>query len=928
MLSEETELLLKESLQKSLGNSRKRKIRERYPIPATVGMKTPKLDDLFTSAESKFTKDTEARAFEKDLVNTQGFLLDAARPLISMLEGAKSGNLSLTEVEEITKDALMLLANASSQISKVRRKRILKVCNPDLSGLVEKEELYTEAAPALFGGPICAEDEGESRGSKNSPPVTVPPYPATLQTTVFSREPPLSPPEKRRLQQPGYESVQPIQDYHRLPKEPTYKRTEVHLMEVLTEPQGATPLNKTIVHIKCVPLKEKLNLTIRSKLGWEVMTPGVPISPAGRVKLFTHNWEKITQDQWVLQSIQGVMIEFTTTPYQVIAPPKPVWTEEEWELLAKEVDSLLEKGAITELPMKEARSGFYSNMFLVPKKDGKVRPVINLKKLNQFVATHHFKMEGIHTVKDLIQPNDWMTKIDLKDAYFAIPVSHTHQKFLRFTIRNRLYQFNCLPFGLSSAPWIFTKILKPVAAKLRELYRHKNGNIPGRYIDNREQPRRDEYQHIDSDRYAGESGLHSSPGKIYDPTHPEGGVSGINDRLHLDATTGSNRENEDQSRSQKNMASRCSPISESNLQDGREDEHGGASHTSRSSLLQTPPGRPDISPGVQLSELRSSMPAIPGKQGRTPVVGRSLDTLEWQGPMHESKPGLDNRVRRFPYRMGCDVERYGHGRLVEYPREELAHKLLGTPGSLLSCENICQVKVKHTHPPATGQHHSCSICQSPGRNSVPPGNRVSEGALDVVPETEDHIEGTTPTRQGQCDCRQGVQNNEGQVRLDVEPNSLQSNTGDPSSSSRSVCISPIGATAPVLQLETRPSGTGNRCLPTGLVRPESIRQSTLESCRQGPSQDPATPECTNNVNSTSVAVTTMVPNTPRSLDRSPSTPPTGTRLDSGDRNRNHTRDSTKPSRVDYLQQRYSAEKISEPATRLLLAPWREKSSKS
>ena len=78
-------------------------------------------------------------------------------------------------------------------------------------------------------------------------------------------------------------------------------------------------------------------------------------------------------------------------------------------------------------------------------------------------------MEGIHTVRDLIQPNDWMMKIDLRDTYFAIPIAQSHQKYLRFTVQNRCYQFSCLPFGLSSAPWIFTKILRPVAEKLREL---------------------------------------------------------------------------------------------------------------------------------------------------------------------------------------------------------------------------------------------------------------------------------------------------------------------------------------------------------------------------------------------------------------------------------------------------------------------------
>ena len=227
---------------------------------------------------------------------------------------------------------------------------------------------------------------------------------------------------------------------------------------------------------------------------------------------------------------------------------------------------------------------------------------------------------------------------------------------------------------------------------------------------------------------------------------------------------------------------------------------------------------------------------------------------------------------------------------------------------------------------APGQHHCCVISQSPGRHSVSPGNRIGEGALDVVPETEDHVEGPTPTRQGQCDCRQGIQNNEGQIGLDVEPSDLQLNSIRPNISNRPVCIPAVNTITKVLQLEARSSGIGNRCLPAGLDGLESICQPTLESCGQGPSQDSETSECSNNVGSTSVAITTMVPNTPRSLDRSPSTPPTGTRPDSGDRSRNLTRDGSKPSRVAYLQQRYSAEKISEPATRLLLVFWREKSS--
>ena len=61
-----------------------------------------------------------------------------------------------------------------------------------------------------------------------------------------------------------------------------------------------------------------------------------------------------------------------------------------------------------------------------------------------------------------------MVKLDLKDAYLTIPVHPSHQKFLRFAWKGRVFQFNCLAFGLASTPRLFTKILKVVAAYLRK----------------------------------------------------------------------------------------------------------------------------------------------------------------------------------------------------------------------------------------------------------------------------------------------------------------------------------------------------------------------------------------------------------------------------------------------------------------------------
>ena len=112
--------------------------------------------------------------------------------------------------------------------------------------------------------------------------------------------------------------------------------------------------------------------------------------------------------------------------------------------------------------------GFYFTLFLVPKNGGQ-RLVINLKALNELVVAPHFKMEGIHTLKNLLKPGDWLAKVDLKDAYFSIPIHPDHRKYLCFLLGERVYQFTCLPFSLTSAPWVFIKTLRPIAAPTREL---------------------------------------------------------------------------------------------------------------------------------------------------------------------------------------------------------------------------------------------------------------------------------------------------------------------------------------------------------------------------------------------------------------------------------------------------------------------------
>lgn len=190
---------------------------------------------------------------------------------------------------------------------------------------------------------------------------------------------------------------------------------------------------------------------------------------AGRLSHFITNWEVLTTDKWVLGTVKGFQIPFTNQPAQVHWPNPAVCSAEQSRLIQEEVGTLVEKGAITQVHDPQPQGCFYSTLFLVPKKGGQMRPVINLKKLNEWVVPQHFKMEGMGTLKELLRIDDWMVKVDLKDAYFTIPVHPKHQSYLRFIVGQEHYQFTCLPFGLSCAPWVFTKVMKPIAIFLRSM---------------------------------------------------------------------------------------------------------------------------------------------------------------------------------------------------------------------------------------------------------------------------------------------------------------------------------------------------------------------------------------------------------------------------------------------------------------------------
>ena len=169
------------------------------------------------------------------------------------------------------------------------------------------------------------------------------------------------------------------------------ERFQIRSQEVVPQ---ILSVGRELTAVPCLPCQPCQSLTSilvnRGVVPLKGTLQEVGANVAGRLALFHNNWLKVTHDQWVLETVQGYRLEFLREPVQTVSPRELQTSPLEQSLIQEEIQNMLQKGAITELNPKEASAaGFYSSLFLVPKKDGGMRPVINLKRLNECIVPCH-----------------------------------------------------------------------------------------------------------------------------------------------------------------------------------------------------------------------------------------------------------------------------------------------------------------------------------------------------------------------------------------------------------------------------------------------------------------------------------------------------------------------------------------------------------
>lgn len=207
--------------------------------------------------------------------------------------------------------------------------------------------------------------------------------------------------------------------------------------------------------------------TLDSERYWE-HEENEQVSVAGKIQRYAKFWEsELEAPTFVLEIVKnGYSLPFS-------ANPPPVYTKNnkssrrEREFVEKSINELLLNKCISEVN----HPPFCVNPLSVAERNSKLRLVLDLRHVNKFIDVTKFKYENLKTVSDLVNENDFLFTFDLKSGYHHVPINKDFHKYLGFAWEfegiTRYFVFIVLPFGLCSACFVFTKLMRQLVKKWR-----------------------------------------------------------------------------------------------------------------------------------------------------------------------------------------------------------------------------------------------------------------------------------------------------------------------------------------------------------------------------------------------------------------------------------------------------------------------------
>ena len=326
-----------------------------------------------------------------------------------------------------------------------------------------------------------------------------------------------------------------------------------------------------------------------------------------------------------------------------------------------------------------------------------------------------------------------MTKVDLKEAYFMVPIQEEDRTFLKFSFKERTYHFKCLPFGLACAPWVFTKTLKPLAAQLRQL-----GMQLIVYIDDiliLAESKELAWDHVIRLVYLLENlgFVISKPKCVLEPTQLVEflgfSVNSVQQELSLPA-----------GKMKKIRAETWCLLESSQITARKLSQLLGRLQAATRAIPLAPLFYRKLQRACTAERARTIRtglfslinPLHRGEGGAGMVVGPSV-CLERQDH-YDRQTLISDRIRCFNLRLGSILRRGTDWGPLVLRGETVAYQLPGSVGSLSCSEMLCQRQEEHYCATQNGQHHSSRICEQAGWNSVHQTEHHSQGTMALVHE--------------------------------------------------------------------------------------------------------------------------------------------------------------------------------------------------
>jgi hypothetical protein len=178
-------------------------------------------------------------------------------------------------------------------------------------------------------------------------------------------------------------------------------------------------------------------------------------------------WRQHCRSTWVLQWVtEGFPLSWADASNLPPASHQPnhQGAFQYADFIEECVKDLLKAKAVRHV---KAKPKVVNPLNVTPKKNGKLRLILDLRHVNEYLSIPKFKMDSLKLLSTLATRGERLFAIDLAHGYHQIEMSKEAQDYLGFEWEGQFYVFTALPFGLASAPWCFTKVMLTVVDHLR-----------------------------------------------------------------------------------------------------------------------------------------------------------------------------------------------------------------------------------------------------------------------------------------------------------------------------------------------------------------------------------------------------------------------------------------------------------------------------